>query len=587
MEAPKGEPFVKITIHGARDLVAKDKNMFGKKTTSDPYVKILAGKTKLAKTQVKPKNLSPTWDETFRFPWNDIQKGSVETPTGDRNSLTLAIYDHDKVGADDCMGCVKIPIIASSSSLWYTVEKGSLKPHFCKNATGELLVSVIAQHPVELQAGNAIPVQSSKLDVGLAWDLENPDKPIDLDAACVALDRSGNILMENTVYFGHISNEDSSIVHSGDELTGETQGDDERISLQLDRIPSNVLALYFILSVATPGMSLKHVKSAQVNIYRGDATAAAMPFCQFAPSNMGSSTTMFLARLARDTATSDDWMLRPIEVGIASVRNFGATIPHLKGFTRDLLPNIVIDPGERIAVMRQKGVIQLKDYGTESFRIEMSGAGASETARLRNLSLGLAWDITNGTDIDLDASILCLDSGLSMVDKVYFSHKMSMDGAIRHSGDEVTGTSGGDDETITLQLDKVSSEIMYLGITINSYSGQELDDVAQASCHLYDTASKRDIATYALTNASELDNHTALLVACLYRTTPGSNDWMLRTISEPANGTLATDLLDELQAYLRNNPAEDPEYVVNPNIDRSYIMPAPKPFANGIDVVLY
>jgi tellurium resistance protein TerZ len=53
--------------------------------------------------------------------------------------------------------------------------------------------------------------------------------------------------------------------------------------------------------------------------------------------------------------------------------------------------------------------------------------------------MGLAWDVTDGVDIDLDASVLCLNRNMEMVDVVYFKQLRSQDGAIHHSGDEREG----------------------------------------------------------------------------------------------------------------------------------------------------
>uniref|UniRef100_A0A7R9WM40 C2 domain-containing protein n=1 Tax=Craspedostauros australis TaxID=1486917 RepID=A0A7R9WM40_9STRA len=593
-------PSVTITVHAGRNLVAKDKNMLGKKTTSDPYVQIFAhndSKQQLGKTQTKPRTLGPTWEQSFKIPLDLILREQQKHNGGPNSSLLLVIYDRDLVGSNDAMGSVYVPIDSPSSQKWHTVTNGA-KPHFCKNASGELLVSVSIDKPLSIVPGNMIPVQSSQIDVGLAWDADfNLKNAVDLDAACVALDRNGKFLMDETVYYGNLSNRNGSITHSGDERTGESSGDDERISVQLNRIPSNVLALYIILSVATPKKTLEQVRSTRVNIYRKQAAAtgapghnngsgSGKPICQFVPSERGPFSTMFLARLARDSTTSDDWMLCPLEVGDPHARDFGSVIPHVKGFTRDLLPNIDIDAGERIAVMRKNGVIRLRDFGTRSLREEFSQTEDVENATFRELSFGLAWDITNGANIDLDASILCLGADYSLKDQVFFNRKTSDDGAIQHSGDERSGASAGDDETIRLKLSDIDPSILYLGITINSYSGQELDDVSRASCHLYDTAAKRDIMTYTLTNAQELDKYTALLVGCLYRTSGNSVDWMMRLISEPGHGKLAKDLLGQFQNFLRNNPPPEPEVVIEPEIDLSYTMPAFKPIKEDEDIVL-
>ena len=87
----------------------------------------------------------------------------------------------------------------------------------------------------------------------------------------------------------------------------------------------------------------------------------------------------------------------------AQARDWGTLIPEVKAFTKDLVPGIKVDVKERIAVMRKGGVIRLSDYC----------AGA---ATLPRLGLGLAWDVTDGVDIDLDASAILLDAERKQVD---------------------------------------------------------------------------------------------------------------------------------------------------------------------------
>eukprot|EP00964_Phaeocystis_antarctica_P023310 scaffold13048_cov68-Phaeocystis_antarctica.AAC.2 len=49
-----------------RDLVAKDRSLFGKKS-SDPYVVIMCGKRTLGTTKVVDKSLNPVWNQTFKL----------------------------------------------------------------------------------------------------------------------------------------------------------------------------------------------------------------------------------------------------------------------------------------------------------------------------------------------------------------------------------------------------------------------------------------------------------------------------------------------------------------------------------------
>ena len=58
-----------------------------------------------------------------------------------------------------------------------------------------------------------------------------------------------------------------------------------------------------------------------------------------------------------------------------------------------------------------------------------------------------------------------------MYDNVYFINKTSKDGAVKHSGDNLTGVGSGDDETISINLEKVDSSVGTLWAVITIYSG--------------------------------------------------------------------------------------------------------------------
>ena len=236
-------------------------------------------------------------------------------------------------------------------------------------------------------------------------------------------------------------------------------------------------------------------------------------------------------------------------------RDFGSLIPEIKGYSRDFVPGITINPNERIAIMRKGGAIRLRDFSSPNQPVP------------KKVTFGLAWDITNGRNVDLDASAICLDSSLNLVDIVFFKKSYSDDHAIIHGGDEREGDEIGDDEKMFLFLENLNPSIAHVAFVVNSYSGQELDDVRKASCHLFDTATKVDIASYTLTNNRLLDKHTGLVLASLYRDQDDS--WCMRIIAEAANGRLARDLVDELQGFLKNNPppavqqVSEPEIIVN------------------------
>lgn len=93
--------------------------------------------------------------------------------------------------------------------------------------------------------------------MGLGWDAAKPSgffnklfgaqsESIDLDASCLMLDENKNIV--DTVWFRQLRSKDGSIVHSGDNLTGDGDGDDEIIKVDLTKLPANIKHLVFVIS---------------------------------------------------------------------------------------------------------------------------------------------------------------------------------------------------------------------------------------------------------------------------------------------------------------------------------------------------
>ena len=538
---------IEIEIIQAKDLIAKDRSLYGKRTTSDPFVKVYCLNKLLGKTRTVHKNVSPVWNENFQLSLGADAAKNIITQGSDAE---LRIFDEDKIGDDDSMGTVLVPLkpLEPSSKAWYPVGRGS-GVFVCHNAQGsmEVKVTMTGRQMFDIQRGQSKLLQYSRITVGLAWDVER-GQHVDLDSSCVAVDRQGNIDMRETVYYGNLTNSNVSLIHSGDEKTGEARGDDEGIQVELDRIPAHITALYFVLTVATPpNKTFADVKSAQARFLSTETKAG---ICRFVPSDMGHNTSLFLVRIARQ-GSSNQWNLMPIAEGDGHARDFGSLIPELKGYTRDLVPGLVIDQQERIAVMRKGGTIRVTDY--------VPGHKLPPW-----VTFGLAWDVTGGVNIDLDASAICLNANFGLEDIVYFKQLTSKDGAIRHSGDEREGDEAGDDEKINVALADVDPKVKYIGFVINSYSGQELDDVARASCHLFDPQSHIEIAKYTLFNASDLDKHTAVVMGCLYR---AGDEWHLRIVSEAAQGITAHENVDELQHFLRNNPPQALSVPPDPEID--------------------
>lgn len=88
--------------------------------------------------------------------------------------------------------------------------------------------------------------------VGLGWDeADSGDEDIDCDAACVLLDENDKVISQDIdeccVYFANESL--YGIEHGGDNLTGEGEGDDEVIEINLSKIPSNVHKIVVFMNI--------------------------------------------------------------------------------------------------------------------------------------------------------------------------------------------------------------------------------------------------------------------------------------------------------------------------------------------------
>src|SRR3954451_15560597 len=78
--------------------------------------------------------------------------------------------------------------------------------------------------------------------IGLGWDARTTSgADFDLDASALLVNASGKVLSdEHFVFFNNLTSPDGSVEHTGDNLTGAGDGDDESIKVDLERVPADV-----------------------------------------------------------------------------------------------------------------------------------------------------------------------------------------------------------------------------------------------------------------------------------------------------------------------------------------------------------
>ncbi|MGD6845016.1 TerD family protein [Bacillus infantis] len=123
---------------------------------------------------------------------------------------------------------------------------------------------------INLQKGQRVDLTKgnpglSKIMVGLGWDpIENKGgggllgslfgggggANVDCDASVIMLGENDKLRNNSDViYFGNLKSSDGSVQHTGDNLTGEGDGDDEQINVDLSRVPSHVQKLVFVVNI--------------------------------------------------------------------------------------------------------------------------------------------------------------------------------------------------------------------------------------------------------------------------------------------------------------------------------------------------
>lgn len=147
-----------------------------------------------------------------------------------------------------------------------------------------------------------------------------------------------------------------------------------------------------------------------------------------------------------------------------------------------------------------------------------------EAPGLKNVLLGLGWDVrkTDGSEFDLDASVLMLDENDKAIGEggfVFYNNTSSACGSVKHHGDNRTGEGEGDDEMITVDLSKVPSTVfkMVIAVTIHDAESrkQNFGQVENAFIRVANNDSNEDIARYDLTE--DYYSETSLIFGELYR----------------------------------------------------------------------
>jgi len=171
----------------------------------------------------------------------------------------------------------------------------------------------------------------SNILIGLGWDVRSTDgAAFDLDASCFLLNEGGKVRSDGDfIFYNNLKSSDGSVEHTGDNLTGEGDGDDEAVKVDLSRVPADVAKIAIAVTI--------HDADAR----RQNFGSVSNAFVRIVDSSNGAEITRY--DLSEDSSTETamifgevyrhggEWKFRAVGQGFAGglgpmARNFGVNI---------------------------------------------------------------------------------------------------------------------------------------------------------------------------------------------------------------------------------------------------------------------
>ena len=189
---------------------------------------------------------------------------------------------------------------------------------------------------VSLQKGGNVSLSKeapglTSVLVGLGWDARSTTgDDFDLDASALMLDQGGKVLSDkHFIFFNNMTSPDGSVAHAGDNRTGEGDGDDEAITVDLAAVPAEVDKIVFPVSVYEADarqQGFGQVRNAFIRVVNRDGGAEIARYDL--TEDASTETAMVFGELYRNGA---EWKFRAVGQGYSSglsgiARDFGVAV---------------------------------------------------------------------------------------------------------------------------------------------------------------------------------------------------------------------------------------------------------------------
>ncbi|MEU2619072.1 TerD family protein [Streptomyces sp. NPDC007157] len=376
--------------------------------------------------------------------------------------------------------------------------------------------------------GSNIPLPVSRVAVDVA-------APVRLDVSGLLLTGDGKVRSDDDFIFYNQPNGPGVTYRSG----GGTSPD--AITVDTAAVPPGIEKIVVTASPDAAGQTFQGVEPTATIRNADDGSVLGT----FTPPQLGSETALVVVEIYLRNGA---WKARAVGQGYANglagiATDFGVTVEEptaapapqqtapQPAAPQPTAPPVVAPPAPAAPpappvpgsgkINLDKGRVSLQKNQTVSL---VKGG----SPLLSQVKMGLGWEPAfRSKDIDLDASVIAYGPQRDHVDSCYFGKLSILNGAIKHSGDNLTGEGGGDDEVIVVDLGRIPPEVTGLVFTVNSFSGQKFTEVAKAYCRLLDAATGEELVRFDLTNA---EAQTGVMMAKLVRQFSG--EWDMTALGE-------------------------------------------------------
>ncbi|MFF7634436.1 TerD family protein [Kitasatospora sp. NPDC008050] len=329
----------------------------------------------------------------------------------------------------------------------------------------------------------------------------------------------------------------------------------DAITVDTWAVPSDVATVVITASLDEQGATFAGIEPTATIL---DADTGRV-LATFAPPRLGRETALVLVEVYRRGA---EWKIRAVGQGYANglagiASDFGVSITDAVPVTPPGAPAPAV-PDYAPPASSPAHVPPMPDYTPAAPRVTLDKGRVSLVkggsvslvkgghALLSSVRMALGWQpARRGRNIDLDASCIAFDARRERLETVWFMKLNVFNGAIQHTGDNLTGGGSGDDEAIDVHLDGLPPEVVGLAFVVNSFSGQRFTDVRDAYCRLLDVTTGEELVRFDLTNA---EPHTGVVMCKLVRQLSG--EWVMTALGEYVDAKTARGMVKPAAALL-------------------------------------